>query len=210
MLLFFCVYCHVQVVPIYFFQVCVEHNHSAFKHILSFLFSQLDLSASCTDLAMPFIRSPLQCYFINRRKPSNTSQMIIHFFSVITFVTKTGFSFRLDSFLPLVDLYLKVNGQLQTVTAERDAATREVAELRRQVAQNADEQPTQAAIEAFQVCMGFCLLLQREPAKFVINPPIAPVESLCCILIDLQLVGFVSFQQFFFLPVYILQGWPDS
>ena len=54
-------------------------------------------------------------------------------------------------------VHVKVSAELLAVRAERDAATREVAELRRCIERNADEQPTQAAIDAFQVCRSSCL-----------------------------------------------------
>ena len=50
-----------------------------------------------------------------------------------------------------LSLDVQARGQLQTVTAERDTATREVTDLRRRIARNDDKQPTQVALDAFQV-----------------------------------------------------------
>ena len=46
--------------------------------------------------------------------------------------------------------HAQVSAQLQAVTSERDAATREVAELRRRIA---EDRPTQEAAAALQVCI---------------------------------------------------------
>ena len=70
---------------------------------------------------------------------------------------RKGSLFRKVRFSPLAEVVLclaflfhsQVSAQLQAVTAERDAATREVAELRRRIA---EDRPTQEATAALQVC----------------------------------------------------------